>query len=67
MHIEKIINQIKEIEKSLIYPVITLNNPDSNHSKIISGEIVAIESLERYFIEEFSNLSKQNISIEISR
>jgi len=67
MYIEKIIQEIKEIEEMSSYSIITLNNLWSNHSKLISWEIAWINSLEKYFKEEFVNLFNQNISIEVSK
>lgn len=67
MYIEKIIQEIKEIEEMSSYSIITLNNLWSNHSKLISWEIAWINSLEKYFKEEFINLFNQNISIEVSK
>ncbi|EKE28589.1 MAG: hypothetical protein ACD_3C00042G0004 [uncultured bacterium (gcode 4)] len=67
MNTDSIIDQIKKIEQDWNCAVISLQNPDSRHSKNICWEIVWIESLESYMREEFENLTTKNISIEISR
>jgi len=67
LNTDSIINQIKNIEQGWNCAIITLENPDSKHSKNVCWEIVGIESLESYMREEFQNLENKNISIEVSK
>lgn len=66
MNIDSLLDYIKEIESYWKCSVINLSNIDSKHSKTVSWEIIWIDSLEWYLREEFINLEKCNIGIDIN-
>lgn len=66
MQIEKLISQMKEIEKTWKCSIISLENLWSKHFKVVSWEIIWVNSLKSYLEEEFENLISKWISIFIN-
>lgn len=66
MSIEKILENIRNIENDWKCAIVNIDNPWSKHSKIVSWEIAWVSSLWQYLEEEFSYLEWKWMKISLA-